>query len=376
MEGELWPNDSAYINNVVNQLNELKIPIKVCLTSDTSVAKLRVYFGSFKYLEKKLGLKDYPTFRGFGRLSFDSSHIRSACVAISNDSGAYSRIETNADTATIREGIIFQEIIQSLGAIGDSWLHYESLFFEGINRSVALSEIDKNLIMLLYEPTVPPNYAREQFERDFADILYNVDSKRKLLKYVKDGQVPISYLEAIKTYCITDSALIKYPRRIFIKLLGNYDKIDSVFCVRLITEFNKVSNEFQMIISGNDIYSNPCINIHFIPSQYDTTSVTGKMSVMHTQQMFRRRIVGDIKIWYPKSQSVQKRLYKNKSIVKSIYKILGFKHIEEEVAVIDSTNNITIIPKYREMLALFYNPIIPTGFTKKEMEEVLKELKQ
>ncbi|MDQ3535553.1 MAG: hypothetical protein M3421_08000, partial [Bacteroidota bacterium] len=44
-EGDLWPCDSLYVLQTVNQLNNLDLPIKLHITKDTSVTNLPIYFG-------------------------------------------------------------------------------------------------------------------------------------------------------------------------------------------------------------------------------------------------------------------------------------------------------------------------------------------
>lgn len=373
MEGELWPEDSLYVNNAITQLNALEIPIKLQITRDTLKANLRMYFGSFTYLEEKLDIKSYPMFRGYGHISYDSFTIKSGHIGIANNSSVYSRIQTKSDTLMIRKSIILQELAQTLGVVGDSWLRHKSSFFEGVNKAPCLSEIDKKVLRLLYEPSVPSGYSRKNFEHDFAEILFNINAKSKLLAYVKRNKVPLPYLQYICDYSFTNGVLIKYPRKIFVKIQGDYNKFDSLFCMRVIERFNEASEYLSLQISANDIYSNPSLNIEFIKKQRGPVAV--ELSVVNTHQMLKRRVVGNINISYPGNLSRDNHEKRNKLLIKSVYKILGFDLLEEEVAAIDSLN-ISFKSNFREMLSLMYDPVIPDGFSKDDMQDVIEKLKQ
>ncbi|MDQ3535554.1 MAG: DUF2927 domain-containing protein [Bacteroidota bacterium] len=374
MEGDLWANDSLYVVKALEQLNSLDLPVELNITKDTTQANLRVYFGDYKYLEKKLGIVNYPLFLGIGVLPDHSTDIEFAKVGIANNAKSYTMLNV-LDSAIIRQTHILEEITQALGIIGDSWKHYNSIFFEGKKNTKNLYELDKEVIRLLYEPSIPAKYLRKQFEMDFRDVLYHKNAKKKLISYVKKNIIPIRYLEYIRDNSFNDSLLFKYSGRIFVKMEGDFKQQDLEFCKKTIEKFNTISNQFQLEMAPDDIWHIfPCINIQFNDSTLQTPIAerflkTGTM-------MFTRRILGTIKLSYRKSGLLREQENKNKLLFNAMYKILGFDHSNDDIIEIDSAGNILFKPGYQEILSFLYNPAIPSDFSQKEMDAVINALKK
>ncbi|MDQ3536103.1 MAG: DUF2927 domain-containing protein [Bacteroidota bacterium] len=375
VEGELWPNDSLYIIKAVEQLNALNLPIKLHITEDTTQANLKVYFGNNKYLEKKLNYKEHLL--GLGRFSIPDhvSTIKLAKVGIVNNTRIYAKLNTS-ESALVRQSIILEEITQSLGVIGDSWEIYNSVFFEGPKIATNLYELDKEVIRLLYEPTIPAKYPRKQFERDFKDVLYHKNPRRKIIKYVKENKVPLKYLEYIRDNSFHDSSLYKYSRRVFVKVTGDFQQPDLAFCKKVVAALNTVSDQFQLEIAPNDMWHQvPAINIQYNDSTLLTSPIAERI-LEPGGFIFARRVRGTIKLSYNKDDLLLQQDDKNMILFKSLYKIMGFDHHKDEVIEIDVDGNIIFKPDFKEMLSFLYNPVIPADFSLKDMNKVIKALKE
>jgi hypothetical protein len=374
VEGDLWPNDSAYVRGVVSQLQSLNLPLRITITNDTVAANLRVFFGDYNYLEKKLALKNYIPFLGIGELSEYRPDIKLAKVGIANNANTYKRLNSS-DSSRIRQSYITEEITQCFGLIADSWFNYNSIFFEGKKLRLQLHEIDKQLLRFLYEPAISSGYTRRQFEIDFRDVLHHKYPKRKILKYVNEHRIPIDYIKQIEASSFT-TPLYKYSGPTFVLLKGDVQQDDIDFCKKAIEKLNTVSDKFQLELARDDLWhQHPRITLDFNDSTLNK-KVYAQRSMMQSEMMFARRIIGDIKISYQGASSNSLQEVKNELVFASLYKILGLDNITGEIANVDSTGNITFNPGYKEILALLYNPIFPNGFTKKEMEEVIEELKK
>jgi hypothetical protein len=370
LQGELWPNDSLLVVKAIEQLNNLNLPIKLHITSDTALANHFVYFGDYKYLERQLGIKKYHLFFGIGILPDNSFTITTAKVGIANNAKGYSTLSTS-DSMRTRESIILEEITQTLGITGDSWTDYNSIFFEGNDGTLRLTRLDTESIKLLYEPGIPIKYSRIQFEEDFQDVLYNIKPGKKIVAYAKENKIPIGHLQYIRDNSFNDSLIYKYAGPVFIKLQGDFQSQDLEFCRKAIEEFNSVSNALKLEIAPDDIWHElPSITIQYNDSTLRTP--IAERFIKMGDMMYRRRVQGIIKISCKKSE--EQRM-KNKLLFTAMYKILGFDNSQDDIVEIDSINTIAFNSYYKETLSLLYAPVFPTGLSLTEMDEVVNAVK-
>lgn len=374
LEGELWPNDSIYVKNAIAEINNLNLPVKLFLTSDTSLANMKMYFGNYEYLEQKMGSQN-RNFFGTGIIPDYTSYFEVSRIGISNNSQGYLNMN-NTDCLKIRQSIILEEISNSLGITGDSWLHYSSIFFEGHDCSLKLSPLDKDIIRFLYEPCIPAKYPRKQFEKDFKDVLYHDDAAKKILNYVSTNKVPQSYLVYISKNSSLDGRIYKYPDQIFIKLKGDYQKQDLEFCKRTIAYYNTISDQLKLKIAdtifGNEL---PCIDLIYNDS-VNVDRFLAERAIEIGGSMFNSRVKGSIKLSYQKSGLAKNRANRDKMLFNALFKILGFDNANDDFSITDSNGNLALKPEYKEVLSLLYNPVIPHDFTCVEMDKVVRALKK
>ncbi len=293
IEGTLWPNDSLYVRDAVEELNNLNLPIKLHITNDTAVVNMKVYFGDCDYLKEKVAR--LPERALGGGFSTETTSIQSASVAITNNAPRYYR--SFVDSTQFRKAVILEEITQGLGVIGDSWLNYHSLFFEGMAMK-NLTEIDKEVIRLLYEPVIPAKLARSDFEVYFKDELYTVNPKQKLVDYVKANNVPKRYLEVIRDNSFHDSTLFKYPKQVFVKLEGDYQDADLEFCQRAVNLLNTVSDQLHLEIVDDNIWNQlPSVTIQYNDS-LQTPFRAERFLTVGGARMIPRRLKGRVKLTY------------------------------------------------------------------------------
>ena len=55
-----------------------------------------------------------------------------------------------------RNAVILEEVIQSLGLLNDSYLHEDSIFYQGFNEPQWPTDLDFLLVKLLYHPEIKP----------------------------------------------------------------------------------------------------------------------------------------------------------------------------------------------------------------------------
>ncbi len=374
-EGELWPCDSLYVKQAVKQINDLDLPINLRITKDTILSNLIVYFGNFNYLERKLKLNNYHKFIGIGRTHEQNNEIDSAKVGIANNARSYEKLSTS-DRSILRQSVILEEIAQTLGVEGDSWAYHNSMFFEGKNKVVCLSDLDKEVIKLLYEPCIPPKYSKEQFEQEFQDILYHVNPTKKIISYAMEHNTSLRYLDSIRNSSFQDSILFKYSGSVFVSVEGDFQPQDLEFVKKAVERINTASDQFQLeMVSPNDVLQNsPRVAIQYNDSTLKTPIAERFLTI--GGMMFNRRVDGIIKLSYNMADRSLKQEHKNKLLFATMGRILGLDYAKGSIPEVDSTGKITFNSDYEEILRLLYNPVFPPGFSQKEMEEVIAALKQ
>ncbi len=373
VNGDFSKNDLDNVSSAISYLDSLALPINFYTASDSSSANVSVYYGNYSYLEERMGLKNrkYEPFVGIAYTPGGNSAIEWTKVGFANDARKYKRI-CKQDSAKLRYRVVLEEFTQMLGVSGDSFHYPNSIFFEGGGIRLNFSDIDKEVIKLLYEPSIPVRYSRQQFEKDFGDVLYHVNAPQKIADYVLANNIPLHSLDYVRRYSFHDSLFVKWPSEIYISLNDNYSKEDSLYFNKAVDAFNSVSKQLRLIVEKKSPELYPSINIHYRSGTKlegifsDSETVVGVM-------MFPRRVKSDIRSTV-KITDVWKL---NMNIFSSLYFLLGFDNNNsyDDVLAIDSLDNIVIKSDYKEMLALIYEPVFYSGLTLKEFDEALEVLK-
>jgi hypothetical protein len=90
--------------------------------------------------------------------------IGSAWMQVNNNviSGAEILIASNYLTDQERAHVIREELTQSLGIMKDSWLYEDSIFYQGWTRTNEYSELDREVIRMLYDPQLEVGMSQQQ----------------------------------------------------------------------------------------------------------------------------------------------------------------------------------------------------------------------
>ncbi|MEM9246383.1 MAG: DUF2927 domain-containing protein [Cyanobacteria bacterium P01_F01_bin.153] len=155
VQGQPTRQDRQMLNRIIGELNELvaRDGIRLELTeTNPNVWILIVPHRKFaeyepSYVPGNLGFF-YTWWNGNMEL------VRSR-ILISSD-----RISQEERNHLIRE-----ELTQSLGLMNDSWAYQDSTFYQGWTRTQNYSEIDRDLVRILYDPRVKPGQTPTQVRR-------------------------------------------------------------------------------------------------------------------------------------------------------------------------------------------------------------------
>lgn len=379
LNGTFLPDDSLLVKNILKQLNELQLPIRLSLTKDSTHANMFIFFGDSSSIKKRFGPIFGSGFAGKFDLIAHHSMIDTSLIFINNTAVSYSRCINKADSSIYRQAVQMNEIGNSLGIIGDSWLYPNSAFFEGIYSPGNLNDHDKEILKLLYESCIPLKYPRKQFEEDFSDILYHENAENKISEFVKKNNINPDNLAYIQKHGLSNDSVVKFPQHIFVRVSGNYQKEDLDFCKESIAQYNTVSDHIYLeLVPIDDRQFLPIISIVY-DEFVKTKSLKVESSIISISSnklgvSYKTRIQSEITVHFEKSELSKVQKMKNNGIFESIYEALGFNNVED-LSEINSSGQIVLKPKYKEILSLYYNPVIPPELTKAQLGKIIEMVK-
>jgi hypothetical protein len=130
------------IKIIVNDLNNLIEPINITITEDSTDYNLLVYLGNRKGFEGINNDIKGVHCLGYGIIycGYKNSIILSECF-----------VDIKKVKTPIRQKhILREEITQCLGLINDTYQYDNSIFYEGYSEVTQYSDLDKEIIKLLY----------------------------------------------------------------------------------------------------------------------------------------------------------------------------------------------------------------------------------
>lgn len=155
--GEYTKEDSLEVNKIVNELNEIINTVNIKVTTFKN-SNLKMHFTSYEEFEKHCKYASIGTY-GFFRIKNDfTNEITSGLILINKS------LSGNDRKSTIRN-----EISNSLGLINDSYRYPASAFQQFENRNITYAEIDKKVISLLYNYSLPTGLDGKYFKKYFLD---------------------------------------------------------------------------------------------------------------------------------------------------------------------------------------------------------------
>ncbi|MEM6501074.1 MAG: DUF2927 domain-containing protein [Cyanobacteria bacterium P01_C01_bin.89] len=155
VQGQPTRQDRQTLNRIVDELNELvtRDGIRLELTeTNPNVWILVVPHGKFAEYEPSYVPGNLGFFYTWWNGNMELVRTR---ILISSD-----RISQEERNHLIRE-----ELTQSLGLMNDSWAYQDSTFYQGWTRTQDYSDIDRDLVRILYDPRVKPGQTPAQVRR-------------------------------------------------------------------------------------------------------------------------------------------------------------------------------------------------------------------
>ncbi|MGB5990053.1 MAG: DUF2927 domain-containing protein [Marinifilaceae bacterium] len=345
--GNYTDKDIVSLNYVIAVVDSLKLPIKFKIVDSIKSANFIISYGGIIDNNQNIG--------GICTLNSDNTFIYKAKISI------YER----------ERKVIEEEFIQGLGVACDSYSHPNSLFTEGRNTKKFFTNVDKRVLQLLYDDVWPSNYNRIDFEKDFSDVLYSVNTSEKIKKYLKDNKVKQEVLNEIRNNCFgKEKVLVKHPNDVAVRLHGDFRKNDSLQVVRIIDAINKIGSNLNLkleapvdtgVTYGIDLRIS---DLEISGSRY-TTSVSKGLNTMFPK-IFNNNVLLEYDI---KSQS---QININKKITEFIYKcLIPLEDISSKYKIIN--NELVFSEELESIVKLVYNDVFADAYKLSDFDNLIKE---
>ncbi|MFZ4263839.1 DUF2927 domain-containing protein [Sphingobacterium sp. HJSM2_6] len=367
--GSQSSEDIAYVKQAIEQVNKINLPIKLSLADTNDSASISVFFGDLKSVCNFLKLdsaftNDIDNSNHFGlakSINYDGV-IEQAFIGI-----YFTEKELTHST---RFKVVLEEIVQSLGVVGDSYNYPSSLFFENYNPAKCLTTLDIDVLSLLYEPAISANYTRQLFETNFFDKLYTINTDQKIKNLLeKYPQVSLDDVEK----CFTSGVLLKHPKEIQIYISGSIQKEDSLTIERAVLSLNKTSPNLNIKFAGlPDI--EPAYGIVFVFQKLDKQNVSLRRTIETTTGkncMFQKLIKSKIVISFNSNEKDEK--LRQRSIIDGLYfslmQIPQAQTRTNELFTIKK-NGIDFSPRYANLFKLIYSDEFIDGFKLSDFKKI------
>ena len=379
--GDTLVGDHARVQDVIEQLNALSLPIGISMTPDTTVANLRVRFGN----KQQLNLAN--SVRGHANITATKRGIAQyADVEIVNDTPE--KIRDNVH----RQSIILEEITQSLGIPADSYAYPRSVFYEGWNREIQLSEIDKRIIQLLYEPSIPVGCTCAQFAEDFADVLqsvngrkglfqsklYHQNSQREFLNYVQSQSISRTTVKRIlqrglvKSQRDTILRVVKYIKPVPVTLHGDTIAEQKVIVQKILSLFEETAPFLHLYLSDRKPTDKVGIQIKFEKDPSASSAVTAQTYPWYMEDsLFSQRIGANVEVVYRDTTEALLKL--PLALADILYYSVCVIRQDGKPSVYEN-GSLQLKPEYAELLHTYYAPELANNMTKTQLESVLEQM--
>jgi len=357
--GDTIPGDQHRISAAIRQFQDLKLPIRIRLISDTSGANVVLNFTSHRNPKDKEQL-------GATTITAIDYVIKEADIEILSDT----TLTTSLNDVT-RRSVILHELMHCLGLPGHS-----NRFSNGTlstNCNTELEPIDRSVIKLLYETEIPCGYEGKDFEEDHADILVHVNVKPKLRAHVKRYGLQKIYSEILRFGLYDQKAakpreLVKFsfPARVMVSTDAKHAFSSSIDDA--IANLNKASKNIKLARvdsascrPDNGIF----ISIVFKPDLRQKVEMSISNTIYHD---LKYELISTSKITLT---------YSDKSIVplalsNALFNVICLNSYPDPFKEING--RISLTPEAMKIFQAYYDPILPTGITDLELQEIISGL--
>jgi hypothetical protein len=360
------------VKDIIQEIDNLDLPIKYYLTKDESKANIKIYFDKNNKFKSSFSTNN----KTFEDVSGISSKTASAGGVI-KEAAVYIVEKKNRPSITLiekEESLLFEEILQTLGLNADSYSYPNSIFYQGISPNNYFTDIDKKMLKLLYEPSIPSGYEREEFEEDFGDILYSINTSEKIKEYIKKNKISIDILNTIEKTCFMNNTFYKHPENVNVYLSGEYGPSDSIQVLKSIESLNEIKNiKLKFCTDSKNINEHGILLKFKKNKKLGTDSYATISTYIGSGTMFLKRYKVEVEI--VSSENIKSKNGKKNLIVESLYRCLG-PNIEDLSDLYTERNNkLYINKKYQLLLSTIYSNEFSNSYRLENFKKLIDELR-
>ena len=371
IKGHASAADTTSVREVIAEINSFGLPLKCRVAQAPDSGAIQIFFGNVEEVESFLGFGDLSamgvdTNSTFGFAIPESYEGR----LINTRIGIY--FTPNDTAAASRQKVVLEEIVQTLGIFGDSYSYPSSLFFQNSNPQKRFTDLDKQVLRLLYEPAILPDYPRLSFEKDFADILYSVNSSEKLQKHLQNFPVNAQLAKDLDEIFSGD-VLLKHPKEVNVFLFGTFNRQDSATIAECSSELSKWSPNLKITIALHET-SEPDHGIVISLSE----NRQQKPSVLHEGKtiagkscMYPKIIKNKISLSF--NLTARSKELRQQSLISSLYfSLVPIKMTKSRIDQLYTVKNgrISFTRHYADLLRIIYSNELVDGYDRKELLKV------
>lgn len=313
--------------HAIQTLNGLDIPIRYKITSDKKKAKIKVVYTD-GHTQKRLAEVWINKFMG---------KITSAKIKV--------HYRQNDD---VSRGIILEELIQSLGVLGDNYKYPRSIFYNEKFMYYPLMDVDRQVLELLYSADIPPGLSKCCFEKNFNDVLHLSMSRNVLLDLSNKNNISLSRAqEIIKSSLFEgDLALFSSPVRVYIS--PNFSSGQQMYIQQILRDLQNQNLSFEFTQEINGYHG-----IHFHPNKLANKKEVTKYNILFGKSLRPNRFRAEVIIPVKKDSIFSVAL--KSQIASSVIKCLG-----PSIPLTPVLNeNFQVSAKNKEMVNFIYSKYIP-----------------
>lgn len=368
--GNASEKDKVITRKALDLINVESLSVNCSIVSNVEDANVKIFFGKNEYARIPYN-KEHGG--GFAVITSSNGEIISAEVGIANEEDQVFQ-NTFASVEAYKFAILLEELTQVLGVTGDSYSYPGSVLYDGNNVIHELSDLDKEVLNLLYDPLIPSNYSRTSFEKDFGDVLNSINNSEPLMQVIDELNLPKESLIWIKDNCFDGDYFTKHHRHTNIYLQGDYAISDSLYLTKVVKSLNGISSNLRLSISPlSSIVANAGIFINYEHNPDDNRVVNiKKKSIVGHAMMFPKKYRSEIEVNCnigPDSQNAR-----NRAVATELYKVLGPSEVAElEELYYEEQGEIHFNQKYRDVIKLIYDNAFFDGYSKSDFENLIRD---
>lgn len=353
------------VNNVVESISKLNLSLDICFVENESDSNFKIHF---KKSDNIAISDDYSNAGGICTVSQECGKIKNATIDIINRSDSDSKYNLFK--------VVEEEIIQGLGLMCDSHSYPNSLFYEARNIHKRFSNLDRDVLKLLYDTIIPINYGRDNFKQDFSDILIFCNTTEKIKKYIYQNKIKKDILEKIEGNCLYGrEILVKQPENINVYIKGRYNDLDSMQISNTIISLNKICKNINLELHElDDEICGSGIHFDFINNQIQKDpTVVENTTYAGLTTMFPRIYKNIISFKYKNDLGSRTKI--NSSITETLFQCLVPLKKEDLTNKIKYEGDRVVFDKeLKDIINVLYSDVFASGYKRSKFKKLIKDL--